>query len=432
MTDQPVIENSRVFFSQDGRISIAVIPSQQCYVVPLPDEQRYKSANELIFELESHVLIDAESLAYSIQSQAGRSIAIVADGDSIADDLVELKSSTTIAICPKALLIIDGFYCDPERIDAQKTGCFIIQSGDYADIVLVDQGKVAAWRYCKTQNRFEVANDVIRNHESSAVSKIVVLSTPTNDDSAEPDSRQTEASYETGQPIVPVELCDRTAEDLLGEASRAVLAGRMLPMVCLRSERLKAVAPYRPAYRHALFFIASIFLLGACLIGGFYLRASRYRSETEALLARQEAVFKRVFPKQKIPVGMLSRFQSEQRRLSLTKGNQSRPTVPNALEVLHALLTALPEPSKNCRYQIQSLRIEQDSVSSLVGRVESPEALDQLRQSLTFAGFSLPPISIRPDTQGVPIQWTGVSWSKPKQNAVPSQSNDLSSEEHSL
>ncbi len=432
MTVQLAEENSETLFSSDGKISIVVIPSQQCYVVPLPNRQRFNSDSELTFELESHVLIDAECLAYSIQTQNGHSIAIVADGDSIVAGLAESTNSATIAICPKALLTIDGFFCEPAHIGTQKSGCFVIQSDRHADIVLVDQGKVAQWRYSETRNMIEVANEVIRSHKSMAISKIVVLSTRTNDDSDESDFRQTNALNGTVQPIVPVEFCDRSASDLLRDAALAVLDGRMLPMVCLRSERLKAVDPNRPAYRHALCFIASICLLGACLIGGFYLRASRYRSETEALLARQEAVFKRVFPKQKIPVGMLSRFQSEQRRLSLTKGTQSRPMVPNALEVLHAFLAALPEPSKHYRYQIQSLRIEQSSFSSLVGRVESPEALDQLRRSLTVAGFSLPPVSIRPDTQGVPIQWTGVSWSKPKPNADQPLPNDLSSESHSL
>lgn len=425
MTEQLENEQPELLFSSDNKTSIIVVPSHICFVVPLPNKQRYKSESELAFDLESHVLIDAESLAFSIQTLRGQSLAIVTDSDKMAVHLSESKK-TTIAICPKALLTIEGCLCGVTDVDSQKSGCFIVPSQDHVDVVLIDQGQVAQWRYCEAQSALDIAREMIRSHESLVVSKIVVLSNRTKDNTGASDSQLNHGLIEDEQFGVPVEFYDRSADDLLHEAAYEVLNGRRLPMVCLKSNRLTEVDAYRPAYRHAMLFIASISLLGALLVLGMYLRAGYYRAETEKLLAKQEAIFKRVFPKQKIPVGMLSRFQSEQRRLSLTKGTQSRPAVPNALEVLHALLEALPETPEDLRYQIQNVRVEQKSIASLVGRVESLEALDRFRQLLTQAGFTLPPVSSRPDSQGVPIQWTGVTWTKPKQAEPQNASSDQS------
>ena len=147
-------------------------------------------------------------------------------------------------------------------------------------------------------------------------------------------------------------------------------------------------------------------------------------------MAQQEALFQQVFPKQKLPVGLMSRFRSEHRRLRLTKGADARPEVPNVLAIFHALLESLPSDNE-ARYQIQNVRLEQDSLSLLSGSVATLEDLDRFRQSLEQGGFQLPPVNSRIGPQGVPVQWSSVSWKAPKvtqgQAKISSTDSDSSS-----
>ncbi|MFO0943690.1 MAG: GspL/Epsl periplasmic domain-containing protein [Pirellulales bacterium] len=416
---------AELLFGPDSKSSIVILPSEHCYVAPLPANAKRLSDAELRFELESHVLIDAESMVHSVQAQDS-TIAIVADGSIITEYIPESQLKTAIAICPKACLVVDGFLTrsmQGRKRDQWPLHGFVICSNNNADLLIVENNKLVHWRFCKADQAIDLLSQWVAEKTSDEIKSLVVtmIGSATQSAVVEELASDAEELKESKLSQVAVEVSSWSSEELLREAGHGVLDGKHLPMVGLQGPILGFVDLRRPAAKYAVAWIASLFLAGICVIAGMYFRALSYQAQTERLVAQQEKLFKKVFPKQKIPVGMMGRFQSEHRRLRLTKGTESRPLVPNALEVFQAFLGSLPDVPSGCRFQIQSVRFEQQTMSALSARVATAEGLDQFRQSLSRGGFKPPPISSRPDAQGVPVQWSGTPWVEPKANITTTQ-----------
>ncbi len=414
------IKPPQVTFAEHCGLRLLILPSELCFVVPLEGLSKDLSGQPLFYEIEPHVLVSAESMVVDVHRSDLGTLALIADGSdiSVASDESELKA--TIGLTIKVGLIVQGYLGQQSDRKQQEAICFVICNGPSIDVVVVKQNKVTAWKYCAAEEAIQEATSFLEGdaHESNA--RVVVL------DGGEELLQQMAVSGLSSR----VEISRLNSNDLADAAAQRVLQGREKLLVSLKGPTLSAIDPLRPIQTPVYAALAGLALLVVCLVGGLLYRTSVYHRETEAIVAQQEALFQQVFPKQKLPVGLMSRFRSEHRRLRLTKGADARPEVPNVLAIFHALLESLPSDNE-ARYQIQNVRLEQDSLSLLSGSVATLEDLDRFRQSLEQGGFQLPPVNSRIGPQGVPVQWSSVSWKAPKvtqgQAKISSTDSDSSS-----
>jgi GspL periplasmic domain len=405
-----VSQSSATSIAEFGKLRLLILPSEKVFVVPISDPVSKLADQQLRYELESDLLIDAESVVCDIHSHSSGSIALIADGSSVLVDALD----STIGLTARVGLVIQGYLGqrDPSstRIDPPNDGlCFLIsnpQSESICDVVVIQQQTIVGWRYCAIDQASTICHELFESLAKVQISKIVCIG-------IESAVAEKLAGDNLEMKEYPFEFCELKPDDLQAQAAKAILQGTLFPLVNLTGPILPTVNPLKPAVSYGYLGLASVLLFALLVMAGLIYRASLYRAESVRLVAEQESLFRELFPGQKLPVGLTSRFRSELRRLRLTKGSESRPEVKNVLPVFHQFLVALPSESE-VRFQIQNMRFEESSLTVLGGNVATTQDLDNFRQSLERVGFSLPPISSRLGPQGVPLQWSNVVWTSLK------------------
>lgn len=409
----------RVLVIAEGGYQLIVLPSDQVFVVPLSAEAARYVGDQLSYELEAYLLIEAESIVYDLhvsspktkslgfqssQNQDYGAVAFVADGGAIRSQFNDEQLCRTIALTARASLVAQGFLITSalaKSDHAREMICLLIvedQLSSTADVMLLLHQKVVEWRYCSSVSVWDTCKELVGPANTAPPIRVVCIGGCWRDKFSDPTINN-----------IPIQQCQQTADELQAVAAQFILSGRQLPLINLAGPSLPMIDLLKPALSFANLGLASFVLFGVFLIGGMIYRAHRYRAETEQVVAQQETLFRELFPGEKLPVGLMSRFQSEHRRLRITKGSESRPKIPSVLAVFYSFLESLPSEDK-VRFQIQNMRFERESLSVLIGNVATVEDLDYFRNALEQAGFSLPPIASRPGPQGIPLQWSDVNW----------------------
>jgi hypothetical protein len=166
-----------------------------------------------------------------------------------------------------------------------------------------------------------------------------------------------------------------------------VAAGAVRPRLDLKRAELTAgsVGPLWNYVQVAL--IAAVLLLIALNVG-FWIRGSQFVSAANDQRAIQASIFKKVLPGQTVPVGVVSRLESELRGRQEQLGEALDLTQAKSLLItLREFLAALPG---DVRYQIEFLAVEPTSVR-FQGIMHSTDALQQLMLALRQHGFHVNP-----------------------------------------
>jgi hypothetical protein len=173
----------------------------------------------------------------------------------------------------------------------------------------------------------------------------------------------------------------------------------------LRNGPLSSPQPLRPIASSLRTCLLAGVILQLAVIAAAFFRGLDYRSQAAELVGKQQESFQRAFPDDPIPVGIVSRLESEHRRLAGTRGmtNQNVPKLDSAIPVTHILLSALPEPTE-VRFKIDRIEIVPEAVAFASGTAKSYGDLETIAERLRLAGLDVPPLSATKTSHGVTLR----------------------------
>ncbi len=190
------------------------------------------------------------------------------------------------------------------------------------------------------------------------------------------------------------------SDSMLDEAARGardLATGTRGPTIDLRRDALASPQPYRAI--RGLMQTAAIAALVALttILGVSELRVATLQSRAVAAQIEQEKLFRELFPKSTIPVGVRTRLRSELAKLSGLRGDESTmPVLASAVETLAELMAALPE---SVRFRIASLSVDGRRVRLQV-EAQSHRDATTMTTALTARGFDVKPAGTSQNASG--------------------------------
>ncbi len=169
------------------------------------------------------------------------------------------------------------------------------------------------------------------------------------------------------------------------EAAR-VLKGVKSPWIDLRCESL-APRDFVTIHRKPLtVFAAALVLLAVTITAAALWHGHQYSQQHEAQLNAQTAVFRSVFPEQRLPGSIRARLTSERQKLTgmIAASSQHAPESASALTHLHALISHLPSDT---RWRILDMSIQSNMIrieGETLGHADAERIAAGLRQAGTY------------------------------------------------
>ncbi len=352
---------------------------QPADVVDIRDRQA------LLYELENHLPIDAESTVADFVP-----LPAADDQTTVSAAAIDLKRWKGIvdafesadlpvrSIVPAAVLAARAL-C--RRIDFGATAELYLVDDDCVDVIAVRSETILGWKYLPLQPT------AIRRHK--------VLD-PTPIDLAivaglDPNDHESVASPEhvTFMPDDRDELIIQGAELLLESSSSRWFE--------LRRDALTAGDPLRAIGRQLRWVaVAAAACLLAISVGGWW-RTQRIETEIANLQSQQAELFRKAFPESRVPRAVVRRVRSEHSKVLASRGQNSDIEIPHsATHALRRLLGALPV---GLRYRITRIEIRDGQVD-LQLQVRSALDAGKIATSISGAGFQVAPPGTRQVDQG--------------------------------
>jgi type II secretory pathway component PulL len=179
----------------------------------------------------------------------------------------------------------------------------------------------------------------------------------------------------------------------------AVLRGRRDSPIELCRDQLAPADRHRSIRRELRLFQSSLVLL-MVVVGlaagfkGYQIEALRAECET-----REAGLFRSLFPKEKVPVAVTARLQSEVARLKGIRGESTDlPQLTPYVNILERVLKALPD---SLRFRLVEVRITNGRLD-LIGQVRAHGDADRIADGLRAAGLEVSsPNTHRLEKEGV-------------------------------
>jgi hypothetical protein len=385
--------------------------STSCFFAALETgaEIDVRDRTALVFELEDHLPIDAESMVADFvvlpSSSANKTVASVAieidRWREIADDF-ESAGILVSSIVPAAVLATRSICHDLNFTDTVEV---LLAGNSTCDLIQVQSETIVAWKHSRLDpNR-------LRRHkllDTRGSDRVIVV-----------------GADETQQSMI--RSVYNAIESVPGSYESHLIRGADLSSskasqrwFDLRRDQLGPSDRFRPIQTHLrLVTLAAVACLLAVVIGGWY-RTQRIETEIANVRNRQQELFQTAFPNTKVPGALLRRVRSEHARVIGSRGATSQVDIPtSAPEILRTLLAALPQ---DVRFRIESLTVLNGQVD-LDLQVRVPTDAGKLAMSLESAGFDVkPPVTTQQDAKTfdsvLEATWIGRTPQSPSQDEV--------------
>lgn len=362
---------------KSGKWSLVCVPSHEIFVVPVDSQILSKEATSAIqAEIESWLPIDAESISFGELSQnSNPSLVVACDGDRLAREIPDQTSC--IACIPYALLATSAVL---RRKQADFTLAIPAVGSKLLDVITCRDRCIASWE--------------MKNFETTPLAADYFIG----------DVKRLEVSSQTE--VIETQIVDEEIE--------SILTGRRAPLLNICNGPLQSsVNPFAPSKIPTYACVLASLICFALVICSFVRNSFEYRAEQVASVARQEEIFRRTFPGQQLPVGILARFQSEHRELQATRRKKGTPGVASALPVFRSLLQAFPE---NEGTSVSVIFCTPGQLNGFEAKANSYVESDSLWKAFADHGFELPPNSISNRSGQINIKWQNVAWQTRKKS----------------
>ncbi len=399
-------------------VKLAGLKAPNCVIAPAAtscffatiqggDELDVRDRNALIYELESHIPLDAEAMV------ADFVVATTPTQRSTADDTSESKVTTSpvergktvsaIAvevarwrelaealetsgipvrcIAPSATLATRALCRD---LDLTRLTELLLVDDSQCDAVKVEADSITAWKH------LAIDDTTLRRHrvlDSAEIAHGVVVGADEL-----PLTRLREAYQD-----VDLQTLDRSLESLWIDGATLALSKQTQRWFDLRRDQLGPSDPLRPILPQLRLVTAAAVLFALAIAIGGWWRGQRIEHAIDQINADQRAAFEEAFPGSQVPAALVRRVRSEHTKVMGSRGATAEIDLPqSATEVLRQLLAALPE---SLRFRIKSLKIFNGQVD-LELQVRTAVDAGALATALESHGFEVePPVTTRKDAQ---------------------------------
>ena len=366
--------------------------SNSCFFSLLHFESDFdiRDRTTLIYELENHLPIDAESMSADFamlpqqakddQSSPGKSVAAVAievkDWKPLADKL-ETAGFPVTNIIPSVELTVASL-----RANHSLSGFsnLILCHGDHADLITLADDQILSWKYSKLDAASLKRHKFLEIRDSDEI--LVVGGTETQITLIR-DNAGT-AKHET--------TALRTHQ--LHGADAAISKPTSIHFN-LRRDRLASNDPLRPISRQLSWLGFAVATCLCVIIAGSWWRSTRIEAKITETLRAQSNAFKESFPGIRVPASLLRRVRSEHSRIMGSRNASKQIEAPeSATEVMGAILASLPT---NIRLRINSIDIR-NGILDLAFQVQRTVDAGAVAEALSKAGFDVsPPVTTQKD-----------------------------------
>ncbi len=286
----------------------------------------------LVFELEDHLPIDAESMVADFvvlpSSSANKTVASVAieidRWREIADDF-ESAGIPVSSIVPAAVLVTRSICRDLNFTDTVEV---LLAGSSTCDLIKVQSETIVAWKHSRLDPK------LLRRHKllDAGSDRVIVVGAD------EPQQSMIRSVYDA------IELVPDSYESQLIRGAELFSSKASQRWFDLRRDQLGPSDPFRPVQTQLrLVTLAAVACLLAVVIGGWW-RTQRIETEIADVRNRQQELFQTAFPNTKVPGALLRRVRSEHARVIGSRGATSQVDIPkSAPQILRTLLAALPQ-----------------------------------------------------------------------------------------
>ena len=357
-------------------VSIA-LRAQSCLVAAFPHTGRSMVRNRqaLAFAFEEFLPLAVEEFACDFVTDSTEVFGVAVELTAIAPLLSALRQKGVLvtSITPATLLAVQHLLKD--RRDAQLSAV-VCQDGSEVELIGVNNGKPFRWRVlsegseslalelkaCKAT--FETIG-TLRIFELGLAPRTLDVVRQVYEESA----------------ITSPEISLRSA---MMDGAAAVMVGSETPWIELNREPLGHYDRFTPIRKQLKLLAASLvcFLILSSLAA--WIQANRYSVIADNSRMEQEDIFRQMFPGKSMPVGIMTRLESECQKLLTTKGQgRDTPQLESVKPLLQKVLSSLP---KDVRLRLSDLHLESGQVR-LDGEVRQHGDADLLATGLRSCGF---------------------------------------------
>lgn len=358
---------------------------------PLRDRRR----RQMEFALEEFLPLSAEELVVDFVTLGQHALGIGVEAARLRPliDQLHVNGVEPRLIAPAAMLASQFV---ARQWPNKQAALLVLTQGNQCDICQIDSSRrIGAWNSMATD--WNAIRPAVTWHllTSSQTGEITLA----NADRELHDDMV--AEFGAVAPA-PAQVENHTVLELVVLAAAEVLAGRHEPCVQLARGSLGTPNPFTGLRASAAFAACGTMLLMASLIFLCFYRANQYTSQVAALAQQQQDLYSEVFPGQSAPPGVLSRFESEARKLRGTTGRKAdMPLRASTLGTLRSVLRAMP---KSFRFRCIEVVVEQQRVD-LKGETRSHGDADRWLSRLAAHGFIVDP----PRTENMPEKGVAVT-----------------------
>lgn len=361
----------------DNRCVLA-LASSECFFADFdpPDSIDPKDRRAVLYELERHFPLDAESMVadFSVDGSSRRisALAIETDRHRGLVDALENAGIEIVSILPASLLVARATL---RWIDGNAPFRLFLLNRTAAESMLVDDDGVTQWR------RFYDLDELRRHHTIIADSNDALQSVVVG---------RKNLSFATDE---AAQRCNLSVQQLSAQGAAIVLGGRWGRWPDFRrgdlapSDPLVAVA--RPLGMLAL---AATFCFLIITLAAWY-RSARIADQSEIVREQQRSEFQSAFPGRRVPVMLLRTVRSEHSKTLGSRGGDKSIQLPiPATTVLGDLFRGLAHAQRvgGARYRLLDIDIA-DGNCSLTVRAEDAIQIGTIAKSLETVGLDVSP-----------------------------------------
>ncbi|MCD0462267.1 hypothetical protein [Roseiconus lacunae] len=376
-----------------GDAVIVALPSPLCltFCRSSAEMKALRTKSLVKYDLEDELPLDVDLLALARIDCPGETLVVATDSSQLIPVIEGLRERGKFiaCICPEPMLLI-GELKSTNKL--AKTQLILIQSELGVDVIRISGGRPSEWEWvdadvdsvCACIKRFEG-----RGHEFREVLAINFA----EEFIARLKSQMLNSRVESVAEI-----------SMVAEAKR-LIEGRSKPICDLRSGPLSVEATFHTTLKPLVFFCVALLIFELSLVGGYCFRGSQYQLRAADSFERQEAAFAKVFPEMEVPVGIVSRLESERRRVIGQKGlgESSTPQVKSLLPVIQSFLEAIP-PQFEDECRVSQIHLSSQGIELLIGNATTIADQEKVVSALRNAGFDIPKLSAEKTASGVALR----------------------------
>lgn len=346
----------------------------------------------LSFELEQFVPLDAEEMLVARPSSHGGLDVFTVFRRDVVDEAIhetEVEGLHVASVTPKVFLTVQRYFELTSERNVSDILVFDAESG--WDHLQLRDGSVTEWHWYKELS-FDVLDDRFTG-DGALDRKLLVIGA-------------NEAIVELLglRKLVPnVVLGDKSCDQYQGEMANRLIQGMATPWTVIQQDSNNSIVNrWAPIKRPLMLSLGLIclsltYFCSLLIYQSFQLTAVVHQADDS-----QVAIFQELYPRVSVPANVLSRLQSEHRRLQLAQSElNAQPPIRSALPALVHFLNTLPN---EMIFRIDSIRMKGDEITQIDGATRSLQDIETLISAMRGAGYEFQPPSTSQMADGFTIR----------------------------